>query len=100
MEIKDEVIREPIEIDDTSDETTIKNKIMNKAYERAVSRKIYLDIIVDKLFEGLTKRNDKDIEISSYKLDEGDLTYLLEKYDPNRFKKYKEILLKDSEADE
>ena len=31
MEIKDEVIREPIEIDETSDETTIK-KIMNKAY--------------------------------------------------------------------
>lgn len=89
--------REPIEID----EPTIKNKIMDKVYERAVSRKIYLDIIVDKLYEGLTpKHNNKEIEISSYKLDDGDLTYLLEKYDPNRFKKYKEMLLKDSEADE
>lgn len=93
--------REPIEIDETLDETSIKNMIMNKAYERAVSRKIYLDIIVDKLYEGLTaKQNNKKIEISSYKLDDGDLTYLLEKYDPNRFKKYKEMLLKDSEADE
>ena len=93
--------REPIEIDETLDETSIKNMIMNKAYERAVSRRIYLDIIVDKLYEGLTaKQNNKEIEISSYKLDDGDLTYLLEKYDPNRFKKYKEMLLKDSEADE
>ena len=86
-----EEIREPIE----------RREPIEKVYERAVSRKIYLDIIVDKLYEGLTpKHNNKEIEISSYKLDDGDLTYLLEKYDPNRFKKYKEMLLKDSEADE
>ena len=51
MEIKDEVIREPIEIDETSDETTIKNKIMNKV-KRGLSagrvQSVAVKLIVDR----------------------------------------------------
>lgn len=68
--------------------------------EEEIKKQVYIEMIIDKLYEGLAKRNTNDIRIASYKLDEGALTYLIEKYDPNKFKEFKEMLLKDSEADE
>ena len=71
--------------------------------EEEIKKFLIMDMIVDKLFMSLIKgtRNGKPyIHVESYKIDEKDMTYLLKKYDENRFKMYEETLLEGEEDDE
>lgn len=68
--------------------------------KKEVKREIILELIIDKLFSALVKSGNK-IEVEIYNIDEKDITYLLQKYDEEKFKEYEKMLLKDrGEEDE
>jgi hypothetical protein len=68
----------------------------NKNSEETIRKKVVLEMIIDKLFNSL-KKTTKGIKVDNYYIDDEDLTYLLEKYDSEKFNEYKEMLFKQKE---
>jgi len=63
--------------------------------EEEMRKKIIIEMIIDKLFYSLAK-DSKGVEINTYKIDEQEMTYLLKKYDSNKFAEYEKMLKGDN----
>lgn len=72
-----------------------------KLNEEKIKKDVITEMIMDALFNALKVSSSKPDKIifESYKIDEPNLTYLLEKYDKTRFDAYKEMLLKDDKGE-
>lgn len=53
-------------------------------------------MIIDELFNSMIK-SGKSIQVESYKISESKITYLLQKYDKEKFEEYEKMLLKSEE---
>lgn len=63
-------------------------------------KEIISELIVDGLFNSLKKMSNGKIEVESYKINEENMTYLIKKYDPEKFVAYEKMLLKNEEGDD
>lgn len=58
-------------------------------------KEIISELVIDGLFNSLKKMSSGKIKVESYKIDEDNMTYLIKKYDPEKFAAYEELLLKN-----
>lgn len=63
-------------------------------FKKKIKKEIISELIIDELFQSLKKTSNGKIEVESYNISEKNMTYLLEKYDPEKFKVYEKMLLK------
>ena len=63
-------------------------------------KKIISELIVDGLFNSLKKMSNGKIEVESYRINEENMTYLIKKYDPEKFDAYEKMLLNDKKKNE
>jgi len=65
-------------------------------------KEIISELIVDGLFNSLKKMSSGKIRVESYEIDENNMTYLIKKYDPEKFAAYEKMLLnnKNKEGDD
>lgn len=63
-------------------------------------KEIISELIVDGLFNSLKKMSNGKIEVESYKIDENNMTYLIKKYDPEKFAVYEKMLLNNKKEDD
>ena len=63
-------------------------------------KEIISELIIDGLFNSLKKMSNGKIGVESYKIDENNMTYLIKKYDPEKFAAYEKMLLKNEEGDD
>lgn len=68
--------------------------------QEIIKKEIISELIIDGLFQSLKKTSNGKIEVESYKINEKNMTYLLEKYDSEKFKTFEKMLLKTDEDDE
>lgn len=68
--------------------------------QEKIRKEIISELIIDGLFQSLKKTSNGKIEVESYNISEKNMTYLLEKYDPEKFKVFEKMLLKTDEDDE
>ncbi len=61
----------------------------------SMRKEIVSELIIDGLFNSLKKMSSGKIQVESYKIDENNMTYLIKKYDPEKFAAYEELLLKN-----
>lgn len=73
---------------------------MEEEIQEKIKKEIISELIIDGLFQSLRKMSNGKIEVESYKIDEKNMTYLLKKYDPEKFKVYEKMLLKTDDEDE
>lgn len=73
---------------------------MEDEIQEKIKKEIISELIIDGLFQSLRKMSNGKIEVESYKIDEKNMTYLLKKYDPEKFKVYEKMLLKTDDEDE
>lgn len=73
---------------------------MEDEIQEKIKKEIISELIIDGLFQSLKKTSNGKIEVESYKISEKNMTYLLEKYDPEKFKVYEKMLLKTDDEDE
>lgn len=73
---------------------------MEDEIQEKIKKEIISDLIIDGLFQSLKKTSNGKIEVESYNISEKNMTYLLEKYDPEKFKVYEKMLLKTDNEDE
>lgn len=59
-------------------------------------KELIIEMILDELFGSLIENGNK-IQVESYKISESRMTYLLEKYDKEKFNEYEKMLLKGEE---
>ena len=62
-------------------------------------KEIISELIVDGLFNSLKKMSSGKIRVESYKIDEDNMTYLIKKYDPEKFAAYEKMLLNNKNAE-
>lgn len=64
-----------------------------------IRKDIICEMIIDSLFNTLKQSSTKEDEIiiSTYKIEEKQLTYLLEKYDKEKFEEYRKMLTNTNE---
>lgn len=67
---------------------------MEDEIQEKIKKEIISELIIDELFQSLKKTSNGKIEVESYNISEKNMTYLLEKYDPEKFKVYEKMLLK------
>lgn len=70
---------------------------MENEMQEKIKKEIISELIIDGLFQSLIKMSNGKIEVENYKINEKNMTYLLEKYDPERFKAYEKMLLNTDE---
>lgn len=65
-------------------------------------KEIISELVIDGLFNSLKKMSNGKIEVESYKIDEKNMTYLIKRYDPEKFAAYEKMLLnnKNEEGDD
>lgn len=63
-------------------------------------KEIISELIVDGLFNSLKKMSNGKIKVDSYKIDEDNMTYLIKKYDPEKFACYEKMLLNNKKEDD
>ena len=63
-------------------------------------KEIISELIVDGLFNSLKKMSNGKIKVESYKIDEDNMTYLIKKYDPEKFAEYEKMLLNNKKEDD
>lgn len=68
--------------------------------QEKIRKEIISELIIDGLFHSLKKTSNGKIEVESYNINEKNMTYLLEKYDSEKFKVFEKMLLKTDEDDE
>lgn len=73
---------------------------MEDEIQEKIKKEIISELIIDGLFQSLKKMSNGKIEVESYKIDEKNMTYLLKKYDSEKFEAYEEMLLKTDNEDE
>ena len=73
---------------------------MENEIQEKIKKEIISELIIDGLFQSLRKMSNGKIEVESYKINEKNMTYLLEKYDPEKFQVYEKMLLKSDDEDE
>ena len=73
---------------------------MQDEIQEKIKKEIISELIIDGLFQSLRKMSNGKIKVESYKIDEKNMTYLLKKYDPEKFKVYEKMLLKTDNEDE
>ena len=61
----------------------------------SMRKEIISELVIDGLFNSLKKMSNGKIQVESYKIDENNMTYLIKKYDPEKFAAYEELLLKN-----
>lgn len=67
---------------------------MEDEIQEKIKKEIISELIIDELFQSLKKTSNGKIEVESYNISEKNMTYLLEKYDSEKFKVYEKMLLK------
>lgn len=67
--------------------------------KKEAKKELIVEMIIDELFNSMIK-SGKSIQVESYKISESKMTYLLQKYDAEKFEEYEKMLLKDSVEDE
>lgn len=69
----------------------------NKEIEKRIKKDIIIEMIIDKLFNSLeyvkVNENIGKLKIDNYEIDSKEMTYLLSKYDEERFKQ--EFIMKE-----
>ena len=65
-----------------------------------IRKEIIADLIIDGLFNSLKKMSSGKVEVEGYKIDEKNMTYLIKKYDPEKFAAYEKMLLNTDEEDD
>lgn len=73
---------------------------MEDEIQEKIKKEIISELIIDGLFQSLKKMSNGKIEVESYEINEKNMTYLLKKYDPEKFKVYEKMLLKTDNEDE
>ena len=73
---------------------------MENENQEKIKKEIISELIIDELFQSLKKISSGKIEVESYKINEKNMTYLIEKYDPEKFKVFEKMLLKTDDKDE
>ena len=73
---------------------------MEDEIQEKIKKEIISELIIDELFQSLKKTSNGKIEVESYNISEKNMTYLLKKYDPEKFKVYEKMLLKTDNEDE
>lgn len=73
---------------------------MENEIQEKIKKEIISELIIDELFQSLRKMSNGKIEVESYKINEKNMTYLLKKYDPEKFQVYEKMLLKSDDEDE
>ena len=73
---------------------------MEDEIQEKIKKEIISELILDGLFQSLKKMSNGKIEVENYKIDEKNMTYLLKKYDSEKFKAYEKMLLKTDNEDE
>lgn len=68
--------------------------------QEKIRKEIISELIIDGLFQSLKKMSNGKIEVESYNISEKNMTYLLKKYDTEKFKVFEKMLLKTDENDE
>lgn len=67
--------------------------------KKEAKKELIIEMIIDELFNSIIK-SGKKLQVESYKISESKMTYLLKKYDEDKFKEYENMLLKDEEEGE
>jgi aminopeptidase-like protein len=70
--------------------------------EEEIRKNIITEMIIEKLFNSLRRSSTGKVRFDSYRINEDDIAYLLEKYDAKKYNEYKNMLLniKDEDEDE
>ena len=63
-----------------------------KLFEEKIRKDLINEIIIDKLFNCLELSTKGTIKFDYHNISENEFTYLLKKYDEEKFKQYEEIL--------
>ena len=63
-----------------------------KLFEEKIRKELINEIIIDKLFNCLKLTSKGTVKFDYYKISENEMTYLLKKYDEEKFNQYEEIL--------
>ena len=63
-----------------------------KLFEERIRKDLINEIILDKLFNCLKLTSKGTVKFDYYKMSESEMTYLLKKFDAEKFKQYEEIL--------
>ena len=70
---------------------------MEDEIQEKIKKEIISELIIDGLFQSLKKTSSGKIEVESYNINEKNMTYLLKKYDTEKFKVFEKMLLKTEE---
>lgn len=62
-------------------------------------KEIISELVIDGLFNSLKKMSSGKIQVESYKIDENNMTYLIKKYDPEKFAAYEKMLLNNKKEE-
>ena len=65
-----------------------------------IRKSLISELIIDGLFNSLKKTSNGKIEVENYKIDEKNMTYLLKKYDAEKFEAYEKMLLTNDEEED